>query len=147
MPQDRGHQLTYLGALLFIVGVYAPLATIPVYGDVTYYRVANVEAILVTLFAIAGPAMIFLRKEPLAFVSAVGAWGVLLFPALKGMFEKEDTSMLGKLAKKASDPLAEFAGDLFLKIDNFSWGGYILLLGLIMLTVGAVMTTLQARKA
>ena len=119
MPTDTNHRLVFLGALLFIIGVFLPLASIPVVGDISYYRVDNMSAIIV----------------------------VLLWPALKNMGGgSDDGGMLGDLMGKATDPLADFASKLFTNINDFSWGGFIFLIGLLVLTAGGIMTTLKARK-
>ena len=148
MPQDRHHQITYLGTLLLILGVFLPLATIPVVGDISYYRVASTEAIIVTLFAISAPVLIMQNKAAFTFISALGVWLTLLWPALKNIFSGggDDGGMLGKLTKQASDPLADFAAELFSRVDSFSWGGFIFLIGLLTLTIGCVLTTRKARK-
>lgn len=149
MPQDRHHQITYLGALLLILGVFLPLASIPIVGDISYYRVASTEAIIVVLLAISAPVLIMQNKAALTFISALGVWLTLLWPALKNIFSgggSDDGDMLGKLTKQAADPLADFAAELFSHIDSFSWGGFIFLIGLLTLTIGCVLTTRKARK-
>lgn len=149
MPQDRNHQITYLGTILLILGVFLPLASIPVVGDISYYRVASTEAIIVVIFAISAPVLIMQNKAALTFVSAIGVWLTLLWPALKNMLSgggSDDGGMLGKLTKQAADPLKDFAAELFTHIDSFSWGGFIFLIGLLTLTVGCVLTTRKARK-
>ncbi|MBT6036554.1 MAG: hypothetical protein HOJ34_02965 [Kordiimonadaceae bacterium] len=148
MPNDRNHQLTYLGTFLFCLGVFLPLASIPVVGDISYYRVDNMGAIIVVLLAASAPVLIVMKKAALTFVSAIAVWVVLLWPALKNMGGGSDDSggMLGDLMGKATDPLADFAGDLFMNINEFSWGGFVFLLGLLVLTAGCVMTTIKARK-
>ena len=117
-------------------------------GDISYYRVDNMGAIIVVLLAASAPVLIVMKKAALTFVSAIAVWVVLLWPALKNMGGGSDDSggMLGDLMGKATDPLADFAGDLFMNINEFSWGGFVFLLGLLVLTAGCVMTTIKARK-
>ena len=147
MPTDTNHRLVFLGALLFIIGVFLPLASIPVVGDISYYRVDNMSAIIVVLLAAAAPILIIMNKEKLTALSPIAVWVVLLWPALKNMGGgSDDGGMLGDLMGKATDPLADFAGKLFTNINDFSWGGFIFLIGLLVLTAGGVMTSLKARK-
>lgn len=148
MPQDRNHQIAYFGTLMLMVGVFLPLASIPIVGDITYYRVNNMGAILVALFALSAPVLIVQKKPKLTFISAAGAWIILLWPAIKNIFSGsgDDGGLLGKITKKAADPLADFAGDMFMQLDTFSWGGFIFLLGLLVLTVGCILTTRAARN-
>jgi len=148
MPSDKIHQITYLGALLFIVGVFLPLASIPVVGDISYYRVDSMSAIIAVIIVISALVLIHLKKEALTFVSAIAVWLVLLWPAIKNMGGGSDDSggMLGDLVGKATDPLTNFASDLFMNINEFSWGGFIFLIGLVVFTVGCIITTMRARK-
>ena len=62
MPSDKMHQLTYLGALLYIVGTFLPLISLPVVGDISYYDVDNMSAIMAVVLAALAPALIFLKK-------------------------------------------------------------------------------------
>lgn len=149
MPTDRNHQITYIGTFLFVLGVFLPLASLPVIGDISYYRLDNASAIIAVLLAASAPVLIIMKKAALTFVSAIAVWVVLLWPALKnigGGGSDDSGGLLGDLMGKATDPLADFAGDLFMNINEFSWGGFIFLIGLLVLTAGCVMTTLKARK-
>lgn len=148
MPNNKIHQITIIGALLFIIGVFLPLASIPVVGDISYHRVDNVSAIICVILAAAAAGCIFAKKELFSGGAAIAVWIVLLWPAIKniGGGSGDDGGMLGDLMGKATDPLADFAADLFMNINEFSWGGFVFLLGLLVMTVGAVMTSLKAKK-
>ncbi len=149
MPSDKIHQITYLGALLFIAGVFLPLASIPIVGDISYYGVDSTSAIIVVILAVSAPILIHLKKEALTFVSAIAVWLVLLWPVIKNMGDGSDDggSLLGDLVGKATDPLTNFASNLFMNINEFSWGGFIFLIGLVVFTVGCFITTMKARKS
>jgi len=146
MPTEKIHQITLAGAVLFIIGLFLPLTSFPVIGDVTYYRVDNTSAIITLILAAAAPILIFLNKKKFTALPAIGVWIVLLWPAIKNIGSgSDDGGLLGDLVGKATDPLASFAKDLFLNINEFSWGGFVLLLGLLVLTVGSILTSLKAK--
>jgi len=92
--------------------------------------------------------LIILKKEVFTFASALAVWVVMLWPALKNMGGGSDDSggMLGDIVGKATDPLKNFAADLFMNINEFSWGGFVFIIGLLIMTIGAFMTTMKARK-
>ena len=71
--------------------------------------------------------------------SPVGVWAVLLFPAIKNLFKSEETSFPGKATDKGKAVFQDFAGDLFLNVAEFSWGGYVFLLALLGFTVSCVL--------
>lgn len=148
MPNDRIQQITCIGALLYIVGVFLPIVSIPVVGDISYYKIDNMSGILTVIIAAAAPVVIFMKKEKFAAASAIGVWLVLLWPMLKEMGGSNDSDgggMLGDLMGNATDPLADLAGRLFSNIDIFSLGGLFFVIGLLTLTVGGIITSLKAK--
>jgi hypothetical protein len=85
------------------VGVFLPLASLPVVGDISYNRVADVESYIVIAFALSAPVLVFLAKHTLTIGSALGIWITLLFPALKNFGQSEEkSSAFGDIMKKAA---------------------------------------------
>lgn len=148
MPESRNHQIIFVAAIMIILGAFAPLAELPVVGSFSYYDLAGAELFLILLFAAAGPALIILKKEMLVPISAAGVWLTLLWPVIKnsGGGGSDDGGLLGKITNTAADPMKEFAGDMFSRIDVLSWGGFVFLIGALLLAVGSVLTFLEARK-
>lgn len=133
----------YVSAIMVAVGVFLPLASLPVVGDISYNRVADIESYIVIAFALSAPVLVFLAKHKLAICSAVGVWLTLLFPALKNLGQSEEkSSAFGNMMKKAASPVQDFAADLFMNITDFSWGGFVFLIGLLVLTVVSAMLAL-----
>jgi len=135
----------YVSAILLAVGVFLPLTSLPIIGDVTYTSIAQIESYVVIFFAVTAPVFISIKSHRLLLVSVIGAWVTLLFPAIESLLTPKDTSLLGKLGDKASSVMQEFAADLFLNIVEFSWGGFIFLLGLLLFTVFGIMRALQKK--
>lgn len=134
----------YVSALMLALGVFLPLTNIPIYGDVSYHRIARIEAYLVVLFALAGAVMLFLQQRRRLFFAPLGVWIVLLFPAIKSaLTPKGSKSMFSGITDSASGVMGEFAARLFLNIANFEWGGLIFIAGLLVFTVACVFRSLK----
>ncbi|MCP4494781.1 MAG: hypothetical protein GY820_46880 [Gammaproteobacteria bacterium] len=133
----------YISALLLAVGVFLPLTKLPIYGEVTLHRVAEIESYLVIAFAISAPLFLIAGQPKLIKLAVIGVWVTLLFPALKGLFESGDGGFLGKLGDKASSAMNDFAADLFLNIADFHWGGIIFLSGLVLFTASCLFRPLK----
>lgn len=129
------NMMLYVSSVMLAVGVFLPLTSFAIIGDVSYNRAAETESYLVVLFAILAVVFQLAKQTKFIFVSVVGVWVTLLFPAIQGLFEADNTSALGKLSSKASGAMQDFAADLFLNIFEFSWGGFVFLAGLIIFTV------------
>lgn len=133
----------YVSAILLAVGVFLPLTKLPVYGEVSYHRIASTESYLVVLFALTAPALLLLNKSRFLVGSVVGVWLVLLFPAIKSLFKSRDTGFVAQMGEKASSVMTEFAGNMFLNIAEFHWGGLVFLIGLIVFTVSCVLRSFK----
>ena len=133
----------YVSAVALALAVFLPLTALPVYGNVSYNGIADIESYLVILCALSGPALLFAGKQKLAFLSPLGVWLVLLFPAIQSLSEAEDTSLLGRMGNQAASVAQEYAADLFMNIGNFSWGGYVLLISLLVFTCSSILRSLK----
>lgn len=133
----------YISAVILAIGVFLPLTELPAYGDVSYNKISPVESYLVILLALSGPLFIFLGKLKLLKFSALAVWLVLLFPAIKSLFKSEDKSLLGEALSEATAVMQDFAGNLFLNIFEFGWGGFVFLIGLIVFTASCVIRSMK----
>lgn len=139
MPSKNQLQLTiYVSALLLATGVFLPLTSLPVVGEVSYYRIARIESWLVVAFALSAPALILGGKAKWAVLAPIGVWGVLLFPAIRSYFESTNQTALGKLGDQVTSAMVDFSADLFLNIAEFEWGGFIFILALFFFTLAGV---------
>ncbi len=133
----------YISALLLAVGVFLPLTILPIYGEATYHRVAEMESYIVIALAISAPLFLVAGQPKLIKFSVIGIWITLLFPALKSLFESSDGGFFGELGDKASSAMNDFAADLFLNITDFHWGGIVFLLGLVFFTASGLLKSLK----
>ena len=133
----------YISAAMLAIGVFLPLTELPAYGAVSYNKISPIESYLVVLFALSGPIFIFLNKTNFLKFSPMGAWLVLLFPAIRSLFKSGDSSLLDEAISEASSVMQDFAGNLFLNIFEFGWGGFVFLLGLIVFSISSVIRSVQ----
>jgi len=143
MKKKKIDLVIYTSALLLAVGVFLPLTKLPIYGNVTYNRIATIESYLVILFAISAPVFLIIGKHRFVKLSAIGVWVTLLFPVIKGLFQTSDKGFFGKVGDAASSAISDFAANIFLNIAHFKWGGIIFLLGLLVFTLSCLLRPLK----
>ncbi len=134
MSKHKLQLAIYLSAILFSGSVFLPLATFPVYGDASYYRIAEIEAWLVIVFSMTAPGFILYGKEKLAIISPVSVWGVLFYPNLRSALESKNNSLLNQLGSSVNSSMSDFAANLFFNISDYHWGGFVFLFGLLCFT-------------
>ncbi len=131
----------YVDMAIFISGaalaaaVFFPLTTLPVFGDVTYYRIAEIESYAVVTFALSALLLLALKKPRLTIVPAAGVWIALLSPTIQRSFDAGNDGVLAKIGRSAANAMREFAADLFVNVADFSWGGFVFLAALAAFTV------------
>lgn len=124
----------YLAAAALAISVFLPLTRLPVIGEVSYYTIASLESYLIVACSIAAGALIIGGSPRLTILSAVGTWIILLFPAIEQLL-KQDSSLLSSVRDRASSAATEFAADLFMNVAEFSWGGLLFLISLMVFSV------------
>ena len=143
MSKKKLELAVYISAVMLVVGVFLPLTKLPIYGDVSYHRVAAIESYMVITFALTAPILLFTKNIKLIGILPVGIWLALLLPAIKSLFQSKDSGFFGEVGDKASSVMTEFSADLFLNIAEFSWGGVIFILGLLGFTASCVMRSMK----
>ena len=143
MSKKKLESAIYISVVMLVVGIFLPLTKLPIYGDVSYNRVASIESYMVIMFALLAPVLLFIKKTKFIKIPPVGVWLVLLLPAIKSLFQSKDSGFFGELGDKASSVMTDFAADLFLNITEFSWGGVIFIIGLLGFTASCVMRSMK----
>ncbi len=132
----------YISAIAVAVGVFLPLTRLPFYGIVSYNRIAEVESLLVMVFAISAPSLLLLKKKQYLLYPPLAIWLTLLYPTILGrLTAKKGGNFFDRIGMHASSTLDDFKTDLLLNVSDFRWGGLILLLGLLAFTAGCVLRT------
>jgi|GEM_PF-858931 len=148
----RNDIITLVGSLMVAIGAFLPMINIGGIGTMSYADAADPEVYLLVAFALAATVVIFLDKRKFSLFAAIGAWLVLLWPVIKNMGggSSDDGGLMGKLSK-VTDPIqkaaSDVAGKIFSNVFDMEIGGMMFVLGMIVMTVGAVMAFMAAKKA
>ena len=138
MTRHKLQLLIYLSALLLSVSVFLPLTSFPIYGEVSYYRVAQLESWLVIFFALSSPGLILAGKGQWNLFSLLSIWSVLLFPAIREALQSTNSATLGRFGNEVSAAMSDFSTNLFLNMADFHWGGYVFLVALVLFTSSSI---------
>lgn len=130
--------LIYCAAATMAISVFQPLAELPVIGEISYYTIAEIEALIVVGMAVTIPFLIIAGREKLCLVPAVTVWVTLFWPALENQFKPEETNLLNQALGQSQRIMQEFAVDLFGNLTEFSWGGLLMLTALVVLTLASL---------
>jgi hypothetical protein len=126
----------YLSAIATAGGVFLPLISMPVYGEVTYFNVARDESWFIIGFALAAPAFMIVGPRVFPLICALGVWATLLSPMLRDELQsRKKTTLLQDIENKFNEKIRGEAIDIFQQFTDLEWGGYALLAACAIFTV------------
>lgn len=135
----------YAAAAILAVSVFLPLTKLAIVGDVSYHEIASTESYIVILLALSAPVFIFIKQAKFVLASVIGVWITLFLPWVKQFFSSSDDTLMGKISGKSAEIMNDFAAELFLNIGRYEWGGYLLLIALLVFTVAGILRSLGKR--
>jgi hypothetical protein len=113
---------------------------VPAYAEISYYRIASFESYLLVFFSITTIGLTFFKKFRWCFLPAIGIWIAVFFPEINKLYQRQiGKGFIGELVSKATDPFKKIAVDWLLNVTDFSWSGYVFLLGLLVLSLVSVL--------
>ncbi len=142
----RNDYLTMAGSLMVAVGAFMPMIKIAGVNEVSYADASSPEVYLLVGFALAASILIFIGKRGLSIAGGVGAWLVLLWPVISNMGGGDD-GFLDKITDAVADPLAKVTQNIFSNLPDFEIGGYVFLVGMLLVLVGGIMNVGAPQKA
>lgn len=137
-PADKFDALAIVGAAMVVLGSFAPAADVTLYGTVSYWEAAGLEAVIMILGAIGAIVCLALGKRMFARVSVGIMWVALLSPYLQGLLDPEPDGFFEEAAAAVVDTTASLATDIALNFVDITWGTAVLALGCLLITLGAV---------
>lgn len=126
-------------------GVFLPLATVPVYGEVTYRDAYPVAWYFVVAFALAAPALLLAKKRRLTVLASIGLWCTLLWQKIEERLFAEEPGVFESMVDAAASPVEETAADFVLDISTFEWGGLLFLGACVVHALSSIVVTVGKR--
>lgn len=141
MSRSQSPVAPALAAVALLVGVFAPLAEIDIYGSVSLFDVSETQGLMLLAVAAATLYLVFTGSARWLPLCAFGAWAGLFYPLLEHWLVPRDESPLGQLqdalTSAANDMFVDVFGQLVLDITQLRWGAGALLGGCVLLSVAA----------
>lgn len=142
-PNRNISLLMFAGALMTIIGAFSPMLEVLHLKVISYADIGKPQLYLLIACALLAPALDAVRSRWGAFLAVLGVWGALCWPLIRWQLHLErERGLLGEIEKHVTDPLEEagehIAERLFLHVKDFEWGGYVFLVGIVLMTVVAL---------
>lgn len=132
---SRAQVFALIGSALLVLGVFAPIVSVPLMGNLTYFQNGEGDGVIILMLAVVSAILAFDRKFRFIWYTALGSAAVLIFTFV---------TFKMKMADMAKDMRADLAGNPFsglgelaLQSIQLQWGWALLILGIASLLIAA----------
>jgi hypothetical protein len=124
---DRNFKLGLLGSITLLIGVFAPIFSVPIIGSINYLGNGKGDGMLVLVLALISFALVFLRKFKALWITGLASTGIMLFTIVS--FQIRIAGIKDELQTDSGSNL--FAGmmDAMATSAQLQWGWVPLIVG------------------
>jgi len=114
-----------IGAIVLFVGVFTPIFSVPIMGQLNYFQNGNGDGAIVLVLAVSSLVAILVKKDVILFFTSLGCLGALTFTFVNFKIG------LNRMLAEAGEPEGVFAGlaNLALQSVQLQWGWALLVVG------------------
>jgi hypothetical protein len=124
-----------IGALVLILGVFAPIVSVPIMGTMNYFQNGEGDGIIILVLAAVALVISLTRLYKLLWIPFAGCAGTLTFTFVR--FQQGMSDARAEMqAELADNPFAGIA-EVALQSVQLQWGFAVLIIGTILLLLGA----------
>ncbi len=119
--------LAVIGSLILLAGVFTPIVSIPIMGEMTYYQNGRTEAVIVLVFAALSLILGATKIYKGLWLTGIGSLAVLLYTLIR--FQTKISEMKSDMDTTVADTPLHGLVDMAMQTIQFQWGWGILLVG------------------
>ena len=140
-PYERGNKkgtkqlLGLIGSAILFVGVFAPIVSIPIMGNMNYFQNGKGDGVIVLVLAVISFILVLLKKFKGLWFTGLGSMAIMTFTfinfqmALNNTRTQMETELTG-------NPFRGIA-DMAMQSVQIQWGWALLIIGVVLLIASA----------
>lgn len=133
--------LGIIGAILLLIGVFAPMIKIPILGTMSFFDNNKLAGILIVILVLISLFLVFTKKLKLLWFSSIALLAVMGYTAWEA--QKPLSSIKSKTSKilgeRLTDKITDKITDKAIDYVHIQWGLICLVLGLILIIISTVL--------
>ncbi|MBA7572559.1 hypothetical protein ES708_14342 [subsurface metagenome] len=140
-PYERGNKkgikqlLGLIGSAVLFVGVFTPIVSIPIMGNINYFQNGKGDGVIVLVLAVISLILVLLKKFKGLWFTGLGSMAIMVFTFINFQmaFANIRTQMETELA---GNPFRGIA-DMAMQSVQIQWGWALLIIGAVLLIASA----------
>jgi hypothetical protein len=129
--------LGLIGSIVLFVGVFTPIVSVPIVGNMNYFQNGEGDGTIVLILAVISLVLVLAKKYKALWLTGIGSLGVMLFTFI---------SFQSKMSEAKANMESELAGnpfrglaDMAMKSVQLQWGWAMLIVGAALIIASAAM--------
>lgn len=127
---ENRQKVGFIGSAILLLGVFAPVISVPFVGDLNYVQAYKVNATAVLVLAVVSFVLAYLRKYKRLIITGTISLGLVLANFFHLLMEKSSTTSHTELGKALEK--------VFKQSIQIEWGWLVLITGSLMIIAAAV---------
>ena len=126
-----------LGSILLIVGVFTPILSAPILGNMNYFQNGEGDGTIVLILAVISLILVFGKKYKGLWFTGLGSIGVLLFTFIN--FQSRMSQIIAYMELELADNPLRSLADIAIQSVQLQWGWALLIVGSALIIASAAM--------
>ena len=124
---DKKQVMGLIGSIILFVGVFTPIVSVPIMGNMNYFQNGKGDGTIVIVLAVISLILTLAKKYKWLWVTGLGSLGVMVFTFINFqiLMSEAKSQMESELAGNPFSGLA----DMVLQSVQLQWGWAILVVG------------------
>ena len=140
-PHERGNKkgtkqlLGLIGSTVLFVGVFAPIVSVPIMGNINYFNNGKGDGVIVLVLAVISLILVLLKKFKGLWFTGLGSVGIMVFTFVN--FQISLANTINQMETElAGNPFRGIA-DMAMQSVQIQWGWALLIVGAVLVIASA----------
>lgn len=135
---DRKQLFGVVGSTLLFFGVFTPIISAPIVGDINYFQNGKGDGVIILVLALVSIALVLVKKYSGLWITGGASLAVMMFTFVN--FQVRISGMKDEMESKlAGNPFRGFA-DVAMQSIQIQWGWAVLVIGAVLLIAAAAIS-------
>ena len=129
--------LGLIGSIVLFIGVFTPIVSVPIVGDMNYFQNGKGDGTLILILAVISLVLVLTKQFRGLWFTGLGSLAVMAFTFIN--FQKKISDMKSQMESElAGNPFRSIA-DIAMQSVQLQWGWALLIVGAGLVIAGAAM--------
>lgn len=126
-----------IGSIVLLLGVFTPIVSIPIVGNINYFRNGSGDGTIVLIIAVISLVSILLNKNKFLWFTGIGSLGVMLFTFIN--FQIRIADLKSEMQTGLEDNPFKGLAEIAMNSVQLQWGWVVLIIGVALVITSASM--------